>query len=173
VAFPGLRVGWITAPSALIALLTEAKQLVDLHTDHLSQAVLLQFAESGRLAEHQARVRAAGADCLAAALESCERCLPAGTRFTRPRGGMNLWVRLPAPLDSLDLLSRAEREGVTYLPGRYFEVARREPGGLRLSFAGLPPEKIRRGVAVLGKVFSSELERLGAPRRAEPAPAMV
>ena len=53
IAFPGLRVGWIIAPKPLIAELTEARQWCDLHTDQLSQAVLLRFAESGRLAEHR------------------------------------------------------------------------------------------------------------------------
>jgi len=173
VAFPGLRVGWITAPRALIARLVEAKQLADLHTDQLSQAVLLRFAESGRLAAHKARMLAAGALRLSAVLDSCERFLPAGARFTRPQGGMNLWVRLPEPLDAAELLARAEREGVTYLPGRFFEVTHHDPGGLRLSFAGLAPDKIRAGVAVLGKVFSAELERVRALRRSEPVPAMV
>ena len=173
VAFPGLRVGWITAPRALIARLAEAKQLADLHTDQLSQAVLLRFAESGRLAAHKLRILAAGAQCLAAVLDSCDGHLPAGARFTRPQGGMNLWVRLPEPLDASELLSKAEREGVTYLPGRYFEVTHHEPGGLRLSFAGLAPDQIRAGVAVLGKVFSAELERVRALRRFEPVPAMV
>ena len=54
---------------------------------------------------------------------------------------MNLWVRLPEPLDAGELLPRAQREGVTYLPGRYFAVSRHEPGALRLSFAGLAPEQ--------------------------------
>lgn len=173
VAFPGLRVGWITAPRALIARLAEAKQLADLHTDQLSQAVLLRFAESGRLAAHKARMLAAGALRLSAVLDACEQSLPAGARFTRPEGGMNLWVRLPEPLDAAELLARAEREGVTYLPGRFFEVTHHDPGGLRLSFAGLAPARIRAGVALLGRVFSAELERVRAVRRAEPAPAMV
>ena len=173
IGFPGLRVGWITAPRPMIARLAEAKQLTDLHTDQLSQAFLLRFAESGRLAAHRAQVIAAGAECLAAVLSACEEFMPAGTRFTRPQGGMNLWVRLPDPLDAAELLPRAERERVTYVPGRFFEVTHREPGGLRLSFAGLSPERIRAGVAILGEVFRSELERQRALRRYEPAPAMV
>ena len=60
-AFPGLRVGWVIGPKPIIARLTEAKQWCDLHTDQLSQAVLLRFAESGRLAAHRARVRHSGA----------------------------------------------------------------------------------------------------------------
>jgi 2-aminoadipate transaminase len=173
VAFPGLRVGWVTGPRALIARLAEAKQLADLHTDQLSQALLLRFAESGRLASHKNRILAAGAERLAAVLAACERSLPPTTRFTRPQGGMNLWVRLPEPLDAAELLARAERENVAYVPGKYFEVTHHELGSLRLSFAGLAPEKIRAGVAILGEVFSSELERVRAQRRYDPAPAMV
>ncbi len=173
IAFPGLRVGWITAPRALVARLVEAKQLADLHTDQLSQAVLLRFAESGRLAAHKERIIRAGAERLGAVLGACERFLPAGSRFTRPEGGMNLWVRLPEPLDAAELLPRAEREKVAYMPGRYFEVTHHEPGSLRLSFAGLPPDLIRQGVAILGEIFTKELERVRASRRWEPAPAMV
>jgi len=173
ITFPGLRVGWVLGPRALIARLAQAKQLADLHTDQLSQAVLLRFAESGRMAGHLARMLETGAERLAAVLAGCERFLPTGTRFTRPRGGMNLWVRLPEPLDAGELLARAQRENVSYLPGKYFAVSRFEPGSLRLSFAGLTPEEIRQGLQVLGSVFSSELERTRASAALEPAPAMV
>lgn len=172
-SFPGLRVGWVIGPRPLVARLAEAKQWCDLHTDQLSQAVLLRFAESGRLAAHRLRVVDAGAERLSAVLDSCARELPAGAEFTRPQGGMNLWVRLPAPLDASDLLPRAVREKVSYLPGRYFGVSRFESGSLRLSFAGLTPEKIRLGLAVLGQLFSDELRRTRAAREMDPAPALV
>ena len=173
IAFPGLRVGWVTAPRALIARLAAAKESADLHSDHLSQALLLRFAESGRLAAHKSRMISAGALRLAAAIAACSRWLPAGSRFTRPQGGMNLWVRLPEPLDAADLLPQAQRAGVCYLPGKYFAVSRHDPGTLRLSFAGLPPESIHAGLAILGKVFSKELERVRAEHPAEPASAIV
>jgi 2-aminoadipate transaminase len=173
ITFPGLRVGWVVGPRPLIARLTEAKQLSDLHTDQFSQAVLLRFVESGRLGAHRARVLEAGAERLRAVLAACERYLPAGTRYTRPQGGMNLWVRLPEPLDAGELQPRAQRENVLYVPGKYFAISRPEPGALRLSFASLAPEKIRKGVAVLGEIFGSELERVRSRRTLEPVPAMV
>ncbi|MGA2131046.1 MAG: PLP-dependent aminotransferase family protein [Bryobacteraceae bacterium] len=173
ITFPGLRVGWVLGPRALIARLAQSKQLADLHTDQLAQAVLLRFAESGRLAAHRTQVLKAGAERLTAVLEACDRYLPAGSRFTRPQGGMNLWVRLPEPLDAGELLARAHRENVSYLPGKYFAVSRFDPGSLRLSFAGLTPDEIRKGLATLGTIFSSELERTRAHYAAEPAPAMV
>ncbi len=173
IAFPGLRVGWVIAPSPLIARLTEAKQWCDLHTDQLSQAVLLRFAESGRLEAHRRKMLIAGGERLRAVLTACERSLPPGSRFTRPQGGMNLWVRLPEPLDASELLARAQRENVTYLPGKFFGVSRVEANALRLSFAGLAPEQIRAGMAILGDVFTKELNRVRATMRGESATAMV
>ncbi len=171
VSFPGLRVGWAVGPKALIERMRQAKETSDLHTDQLSQAVLLEFLESGRLEAHRKRMLRAGAERLAAALEACHASLPAASRWTRPEGGMNLWLRLPEPLDAGELLPRAHKEGVAYLPGRYFTVSRPDPGALRLSFAGLTPEQIRKGLGILGRIVKAELE--SASRHVEPAPAMV
>ncbi|MBY0505497.1 MAG: PLP-dependent aminotransferase family protein [Bryobacteraceae bacterium] len=172
IAFPGLRVGWVLGPQPLLARLTEAKQWADLHSDQLSQAILLRFAESGRLQQHLQQMIAAGRECLLAAMAGCERELPPGTRFTRPQGGMNLWVTLPAPLDATELLQAAEREGLTYLPGKHFQIEAPAGGQLRLSFAGLPAASISTGLAALGRAVRAELERL---RLTAPSPdtAMV
>jgi 2-aminoadipate transaminase len=172
-AFPGLRVGWAIGPRPLIEKLTEAKQWSDLHTDQLSQAILLRFAQSGRLEQHRQRMLASGRERLHAALDACEKYLPADVEFTRPRGGMSLWIRLPDSLDAGELLPRAEREGVTYLPGKYFGVSRAQANSLRISFAGMAPDQIRSGIAVLGRIFQNELERVRAHSPLAEAPAMV
>lgn len=171
VSFPGLRVGWAVGPRMLLDRLRNAKEAADLHSDQLSQAVLLEFAESGRLEAHRRRVLASGAERLRATIEGCRRFLPPGTRWTEPEGGMNIWVRLPEPLDAGELLARAQREGISYLPARYFTVFRQQPTALRLSFAGVDPENIARGLQVLGRVAAAELE--GAAGWQEPVPAMV
>ncbi len=173
IAFPGLRVGWAIGPKHLIARLTEAKEACDLHSDQLSQAVLLRFAESGRLAGHLKKMLAAGALRLQATLSGCERELPAGSTFTRPEGGMNVWVELPRPLDSGELAERVERENVSFLPGKYFAVTRPQAQGLRLSFAGLTPENIAYGMAVLGLVFRTAQQRAIIRQTGEPEPALV
>jgi DNA-binding transcriptional MocR family regulator len=173
IAFPGLRVGWIIAPKPLIASLTAARQWCDLHTDQLSQAVLLRFAQSGRLAEHVGKSQELGRERLAATLRSCEQHLPSGSTFTRPEGGMSVWVRLPEPLDASDLLSRAQREGVTYLPGKHFAVGPHEPGTLRLSFGGLPPSLIEAGIARLGRMFQQEWQQSRSASQFEAVSALV
>ncbi len=173
-AFPGLRVGWIIAPARIASELVDIRQWCDLHTDHLSQAILLRFAETGRLREHLGRVRASGLDRLRAVLDACARHLPPGSTFTRPEGGMNLWVTLPRGIDTADLLPRARREGVSYLAGKNFSVSHYDPATLRLSFGSLSPERIEAGVAILGRLFREELEQSGhASSRFDAAPALV
>lgn len=173
-AFPGLRVGWAIGPKVFTRRLTEAKQSCDLHTDQLSQAVLLRFLESGRLADHRKRMIEAGGQRLDAALQACERYLPQGSRFTRPEGGMNLWVELPEGIDAGEMLARAQREGVSYLPGRYFSVSRDFSNCFRISFAGLAPDRIRQGLEILGSIYRSEWQRVEAVRRLETQqPALV
>lgn len=172
-AFPGLRVGWAIGPKLFCRRLAEAKQSCDLHTDQLSQAVLLRFLESGRLADHRKRVLEAGLQRLDAALQSCEKHLPPGSGYTRPEGGMNLWVQLPEGIDAGEMLQRAQREGVSYLPGKYFGVARDFSNCLRISFAGLAPDKIRQGLEVLGSIYRSEWQRVEAGRRLDSQPAFV
>ncbi|MBV9611101.1 MAG: PLP-dependent aminotransferase family protein [Acidobacteriaceae bacterium] len=173
VSFPGLRVGWVLGPRAVVARLADAKQISDLHSDQLSQAVLLRFAESGELERHLERTRAAGAARLEAVLRACARYLPAGATYTRPEGGMNLWIELPAPLSAESLLRRTEEHGVNFLPGKYFAVRPAHARGLRISFGGLAPEEITRGVQIIGECAREELAASAASISFEPAAALV
>jgi DNA-binding transcriptional MocR family regulator len=172
VSFPGLRVGWVIAPRPVIAHLAELKQTSDLHSDQLSQAVLLRFAESGELARHLARTRHDGRLRLAAARNACRNYLPAGSKYTTPEGGMNLWVELPGRLDARDLLTKVQEQGVAFLPGHYFSMDRSHSRCLRLSFGGLSPDEIERGICVLGDAARRELAA-SAENEFEPAPALV
>ena len=173
IAFPGLRVGWVIGPKALIQKLATAKQWTDLHSDQLSQAILLEFARSGKLEKHLERVLDAGRIRLATTIEMLERVLPAGSRFTRPQGGMNLWVTLPRGCDSGAVLEKARRHGVSYLPGRYFSVSAPMSESFRLSFAGLSPARIVEGLKRLGPLFEEEAKIASRYEDRLPEMAMV
>jgi 2-aminoadipate transaminase len=89
---------------------------------------------------------------------------------------MNVWVKLPEPLDAAELAARALRENISFLPGRYFAVSRPQSHSLRLSFVGLTPERIQFGLNVLGSILKSELSRekqAREARRDHPSPALV
>jgi 2-aminoadipate transaminase len=173
VSFPGLRVGWVIAPRAVVARLADAKQISDLHSDQLSQAILLRFAESGELERHLEKTRVAGAERLSALLRACGRYLPRSARYTRPEGGMNLWIELPAPLTAENLLRRAEQRGVSFLPGRHFSVRSGHNRDLRISFGGLRPNEITRGIQIIGEAAAEELAASAGTMSLEPVTALV
>jgi 2-aminoadipate transaminase len=173
VSFPGLRVGWVIGPQPLVARLAESKQICDLHSDQLAQAVLLRFAQSGELAKHLEQTRVAGLKRLDAALVACERYLPKGSTYTRPDGGMCLWIELPAPLNAETVLPRAEKRGVSYLPGTLFSNRPAHRRGLRVSFGALTPEQITRGIRLIAEAATEELHMLQANARLEPVAAVV
>ena len=155
VSFPGLRVGWAVGPKPLIDRLRQAKEASDLHTDQLSQAVLLEFAESGRLEAHRARVLRAGAERLAATLDAC-RELPAGRRALDAARRRHERVGAAARAAGCGrAVCRARRRKAwrTCRAGtlRYRGWSRAR---LRLSFAGLTPEQIRSGLAILGRIVA-------------------
>jgi 2-aminoadipate transaminase len=172
ILFPGLRVGWTIGPRSVIARLVDAKQISDLHSDQLSQAVMLRFSESGELQKHIEQTRTEGRIRLEAALTACTRFLPRGCTFTSPDGGMNLWMELPAPLTADALLTRTRERGVDFLPGRYFSAAGAHARGLRISFGGLLPHQITRGIEILGDCARRELSPSDAGV-GEPAAVLV
>lgn len=172
VSFPGLRVGWVVAPRPVIQRLAELKQICDLHSDQLSQAVLLRFSNSGELGRHLEASKPANARRLSAAIDACARYLPPGSKFTRPQGGLNLWIELPGALDSRDILLRVQDQGVNFLPGHYFSADGGHANCLRLSFGGLPQSRIEDGIRIIGNAAAKQLAALSR-QDLEPAPALV
>lgn len=168
VAFPGLRVGWIVAPPAAIERLRVVKQNTDLHTDQLAQATLAEFLKRGLFAKHIVKMRKVYASRLAALDEALRKHMPEGTRWTRPEGGMCLWLELPPGFDASELLIHVKERGVLFAPGRYFYVQSPLPNTLRLGYAGLDEKQIARGVATLAELLRVEMrKRQRGVRRAE------
>ena len=168
VAFPGLRVGWIVAPATVIERLRLVKQTTDLHTDQLAQATLAEFLRRGLFTKHLAKMRKVYAARLRALDEALHKYMPEGTRWTRPEGGMCLWLELPPGFDASELLIHVKERGVLFAPGRYFYVQGTLPNTLRLGFASLDEKQIVRGVATLAELLRVEMrKRQRGVRRAE------
>ncbi len=150
---PGLRLGYVVAPPALMPKLLQAKQAADLHTPGFNQRVVHAVIENGFLDRHVPTIRErykAQRDAMRAALE---RHLPAGCRWTVPSGGMFFWAELPEGVDATALLPRAVELGVAFVPGAAFYAEAPRPNTLRLSFVTVAPAEIERGVALLGQVL--------------------
>lgn len=170
---PALRIGWIAAPRPIIEKLVVLKQISDCCTSPLMQAALDAFLRDGGLTRHLPRVRAAyrrRRDTMIAALG---KHFPARTSWTRPAGGLFLWVRLPEGADTAALFADAEKAGVHITRGDPFQLDDEGPACLRLTFASCRPSEIDRGIRALGAMLKKQLAAAGrrpasAPREAVP-----
>lgn len=144
---PGLRLGWIrTTPSVRPALVV-AKQAADLHTSTVDQAVAARYLHSGALSLHLDRIRETYRERRDAMLDALATALPEGSTWTRPDGGMFVWVALPDGYAAEALLARAIEREVAFVPGAPFYAEAPDPATLRLSFTTYPPDRIREGIA--------------------------
>ena len=159
---PGLRLGFIIGPQAVIAKLVQAKQAADLHTPSLTQRIAYEVVKDGFLDTHIPSIRTLYAAQANAMLASLAKHMPAGTRWTPPAGGMFVWLTLPAGIDTMQLLEKAIAQNVAFVPGAPFYVGTPPANTLRLSFVTVPPEKIEVGVARLGALVAEALARRAA-----------
>ncbi len=151
---PGLRLGWVCAAKDIISRLVLLKQAGDLHTASLNQEVMAQVAES--VFETQVdKVRKVYKERRDAMLQALEQFMPEGTRWTRPEGGMFVWVELPDGVDAARVLKQAVEEvRVAFVPGKAFFADGSGENTLRLSFSATPPEKITEGISRLGDLLA-------------------
>lgn len=154
---PGLRVGWVCAAHRVIDRLVLLKQAGDLHTATLNQMAVAEVAAEG-FEDHTQRLCGHYGARRDRMLQALERHMPAGVQWTRPEGGMFIWVDLPKGMDGAALLKRAlETEKVAFVPGGAFFPDSTGANSLRLNFSSPSQAQIDQGVARLGRVISSSM----------------
>ncbi|MFJ3899624.1 MULTISPECIES: PLP-dependent aminotransferase family protein [unclassified Streptomyces] len=147
---PGLRLGWLRAPSDLLRACVVAKQAADLHTPTVNQLAAARYLADNDLDAHVARVASVYRDRRDAMLAGLPDSLPEGSSWERPEGGMFLWARLPESYDTTELLARVVRQDVAYVPGAPFYAGEAERSTMRLCFVTQTPGEIREGLRRLG-----------------------
>lgn len=152
---PGLRLGYIAANRAIINKLVQAKQATDLHTSTLTQMAVYEIIKDGFLTQHLPVVRELYRKQCGYMLDAIAEHFPADVAYTRPEGGMFIWVTLPAHIDSSVLLAQAIAEKVAFVPGAPFYASAPVHNTLRLSFVTVPETKIRAGIATLGRLIAN------------------
>jgi GntR family transcriptional regulator/MocR family aminotransferase len=171
VLFPGVRVGWLLAGARVVDAALALKRASDLASSHVLQAALAHFCRMGAYDRHVRRTAKELERRHARAVQALGE-LPDGSSFTRPEGGLAIWVTLPDPIDTLALLPEAKRAGVVYSPGAAFHPDGRRSSSLRLSVAGASADDIARGVAALARVSHAALRAPRARRALGGAPAV-
>ncbi len=150
---PGLRVGWLIAPPALLANATMCKQFSDAHTSNLTQATAAQYLTMNRLDGALAEVRKVYAERARVMAQSLQRELGDAISFNAPQGGMFFWARLNGGRDASEFAKRAIAQLVAFVPGAPFYATAPDRATLRLSFATADVAKIEEGIARLGRAL--------------------
>ena len=155
---PGLRLGYLVAPTSLYPKLLQAKQAADLHTPSFNQRVVAEVLKDGFIERHVPTIRALYKQQCEAMLAALDREMAGlGLTWNRPVGGMFLWVQLPKGLQAIPLLAKAVEKGVAFVPGSAFYAEGADESTLRLSFVTATVDQINTGMAALAAAIRESL----------------
>lgn len=161
---PGLRLGWIVAPPDVITKLIQLKQGGDLHTSTFTQMVAYEVARDGFLDEHVKLIRKVYGERRDVMLNALTQYFPPDVSWTRPKGGLFLWVTLPQGMDCQKLFEAALKENVAFVPGDSFFARNGHAGEgkrhFRLNFSNAQPDQIQEGIRRLALAVKHQLESL-------------
>ena len=153
---PGLRVGFMAGDPRILRKCTIGKQSSDVHTANLNQAIVDRFLRENLLPAHIASICGSYREQLGAMLEEL-RAFPEGTRYTRPEGGLFVWVELPSGIDAKELLEQAVARHVAYVPGTHFYCDGGHENTLRLNFSNSTIPQIHEGMTVLRELIKQTI----------------
>jgi len=150
---PGLRVGWICGAKEVITRLVLMKQAADLHSSTLNQMAIADVAAK-IFDDHVAKIRAAYRARRDAMLAALAEHMPKGVEWTRPEGGMFVWITLPKGMNGADLLAKSlKTQRVAFVPGSAFFADGSGQNTIRLSFSRADEATIATGIERLGALL--------------------
>jgi 2-aminoadipate transaminase len=147
---PGMRLGWIVADKEIMNHLITAKQASDLHSNYLTQMIVHHYLTGYDVENHIQNIRnmyRIQRDCM---VNMIKKYFPSDVKYTKPEGGMFLWVTLPEDMSSMELFKIAIKENVAFVPGEAFYSNNPETNTLRLNFSNSNKKKIEEGIKRLG-----------------------
>lgn len=152
---PGLRVGWVCASKQIIEKIVLVKQAADLHSPTINQMAIYEVVQHGFDA-HVEDLKSAYREKRDAMLQALDANMSDGVTWTKPEGGMFIWMELPQAVDAAELLKVALRKHkIAFVPGQAFHANGRGMNTLRLNFSHPSIQNIRKGIAELGRCISN------------------
>lgn len=153
---PGMRTGFIISENKeLLKYISIAKEASDLHTNIFSQYLLLDYLENNDLDAHIVGIKALYKKQAHAMMDAMERYFPPEVKYTRPHGGMFLWVTLPEGVSAMSLFPKALEKKVAFVPGDPFYIGIENANTMRLNFTNADCETIEEGIRRLGELLHS------------------
>ncbi len=153
ILFPGMRIGWIVGDEEVIDKLVVIKQSVDLCTPSFNQYILAEYITQGFMKQTVVKAIECYAPKLNAMLDCMEKYMPEGTKWSKPEGGMFLWLELPNHVDTKDIFMSAIEHNVAYVIGSPFYYNGKGSNTMRLSYSFPSIEQIEIGIKRLAKML--------------------
>ena len=154
---PGFRLGWALAHPDILDKIYVCKQSLDLCPPIFDQYVAAEFLRSGRLDANLSKTMALYRSKRDLLLSLLEKHMPEGVRWTRPEGGLFLFLTMPDGFDAVKFYDKALDAGVAYVAGEFFHPDRSGKNTMRLNFSFMTPEKISAGIELLAKLLRDEI----------------
>ena len=154
---PGFRLGWALAHPDILDKIYVCKQSLDLCPPIFDQYVAAEFLRSGRLDANLSKTMALYRSKRDLLLNLLEKHMPEGVRWTRPEGGLFLFLTMPDGFDAVKFYDKALDAGVAYVAGEFFHPDRSGKNTMRLNFSFMTPEKISAGIELLAKLLRDEI----------------
>jgi 2-aminoadipate transaminase len=158
---PGIRLGWVAAPPPVLEKINLGKQGADLCTSTLSQLMVDAYFEGARWRDYVHDLTGVYRSRRDAMLDALAEHFPPQAEWTRPAGGLFVWATLPDFIDTTDLLARALRENVAFVPGAAAFLDGRGQSSMRLNFSASGEDEIREGIRRLGEVIREQVALYG------------
>jgi 2-aminoadipate transaminase len=155
---PGVRLGWVHAHPEILRRINAAKQGADLCSSNLSQMMICSYFRNANWRGYVKRLTAMYKERRDAMLDALAEFMPEGVIWTRPEGGLFIWVELPSCIDATAMLPEALARNVAYVPGEGFHAGGEGKSCMRLNFSFAESEKIREGVEILAKLVREWIE---------------
>ena len=159
---PGIRLGWAVAPPPVMDKVVLGKQAADLCTSTLTQYFVREYFGGGGWREYVESLIGIYRSRRDAMVEALGRHFPPQATWTEPEGGIFIWATLPHYIDTGDLLAKALREDVAFVPGQAAYVDGSGSNSMRLNFSAGDEDEIREGIRRIGKVIAEQVELYGA-----------
>jgi 2-aminoadipate transaminase len=161
---PGLRIGICIAPDPIRKWLVVVKQGIDLHTNTLSQALAAEYLTGGHLHDHLPKIIDLYAPRQRAMLAALKRYFPVDFMWSKPQGGMFIWVEGPQGHDMVELYQQAVSRNVAFVPGTFFYAGRGQGlETMRLNFTMANEETLNKAIQVLAEVVDITLAKRAVP----------
>ena len=159
VVAPSFRMGWIYAKKEFIEKLAVAKQAADFHTNYFAQRIMHQYLVDNNIDDHLKKIIKPYGIQREAMINAIEKYCPKEVKFTRPEGGMFLWMTLPENVKALDLFYKAVEKNIVFVPGFPFYACEKVENTLRLNYSNVDSKKINIGIKILGDLIKEMMKK--------------